>query len=276
MAWNYLYQAAPEGSAFESLDDYCTSIRIVGEGMSGKKGSNPTIPYRDGEFSFPQKFFGAGIIALDVVIRYTDPLGFVVHDNGQAGHVHENLAALKSLLGWGRDELVMLRRTDPHAGLVETRVECLTPIQASGPRIRYVFPLRMVDGSWREQTLQTSTVSSISSFPHNYTIDTGGNFMVGDPKITFTCVADGNAPSLELDDAGDKISVSGAFVSSDVIIVDLGRTRAITLNGSRYGSVSPNRAWWMRLPPDNATLDLNLDADSGTWTCKIEWRNRWL
>jgi len=229
--WYYAYQAAPEGGTFEDLDDYCTSVRIVGEGMAGKKGMNPTIPYRDGEFTFPQKFLGGGILSLDTVLRYTDPLGFVVHDNGESGHVYENLAALKNLLGWGRDELVMLRRNDPHAGPVEARVECLSPIQASGPRIRYVFPMRMVDGMWREQSLNTDTESSISSFPHAYTIATGGNFMIGDPKITFTCVADGNAPSLELDVAGDKISVSGAFVAADVIVVDLGRTRVITLNG---------------------------------------------
>ncbi len=274
--WNYTYQAADEGGSFENLSDYCTSVRIVGEGMSGKRGQNPTIPYRDGEFSYPVKFFAGGIISLDVVLRYTNASGATTHANGAAGHIHQNLASLKNLLGWGRDKLVVLRRNDPDAGLVETRVECLSPIQASGPRMRYIFPLRMVDGVWREQALQSDTQAAIAAFPFAYNIITGGNFRIGDPKITFTCDVAGNAPTLELDVAGDKISIAGAFVANDVIIVDLDRTRTITLNGSRYGSVSPNRAWWMHLPPSTPALGLILGADSGTWTVQVDWHNKWI
>lgn len=276
--WDYAYQAAPDGGAFEDLDDYCTSVRTVGEGMSGKRGQNPTIPYRDGEFSFPAKYLSAGIVSVDCVLSYTNAAGTITHTNGASGHVYENLASLKNLLGWGRDELVVLRRTEPHAGAVEAFVECLSPIQASGPRMRYVFPMRMVDGIWSEQTLQSDTEGPIASgsMPHAYTIATGGNYKIGDAKFTFTCNADGNAPTFALDVAGDQISVAGAFVTNDVIVVDLGRDRAITLNGNRYSSVSPNRGSWMRLPEDTAALGVTLDADSGTWTMKVEWNNKWL
>ena len=65
-------------------------------------------------------------------------------------------------------------------------------------------------------------------------------------------------------------------MTNDVIIVDLARDRVITLNGTRYASVSPNRAWWMRMPADEAALGLNFDADSGTWDMDIDWHNKWL
>lgn len=275
MAWSaYSYQAGPVGGSFTDLLDYCTHVGIV-EMDSPKRGSNPSVPYRDGEFTFPAKFRAAGTIMLDCIISGTNSSGGITHEDGEEGHFYENKANLLRLLG-GNDAIFALRRSTPHMGDMEAICEYMGGVQPSGPQFRYAFILRLLDGLWREQTLQSDEEASISSFPHAYTIATGGNYKVGDAKLTFTCVADGNAPSFELDEAGDKISIAGAFVASDVIIVDLARDRVITKNGARYASVSPNRAWWLRLPPDDATLDVILDADSGTWTMKVEWRNRWL
>jgi len=276
MVWStYAYQAGPVGGSYVDLLDYCDDVRVSSEMDAPKRGFNPSIPYRDGLFTFPQKFRSVGTMMLDCLVSYTNKSGLVTHADGQAGHVHENLQALKRLLG-GNDELVVIRRTAPHMGAVEAVCEYFGGITASGPRMRFVFPMQMMDGTWREQVVSTDTQASIAVFPHAYTIATGGDYPVGDAKFTFTCVADGNAPTVELDVAGDKISVAGAFVAGDVIVVDLARDRVVTLNGVRYGSVSPNRAWWMRLPPDEAALGVTLGADSGTWTLKIDWRNRWL
>ncbi len=276
MVWTaYAYQAGPVGGPYVDLLDYCENVRVSSEMDAPKRGSNPSIPYRDGLFSFPQKFRSAGTMMLDCIVSYTDDNGADTHGDGRAGQVHENLQSLKRLLG-GNDELVVIRRTAPHMGAVEAICENMGGIVAAGPRMRFVFPMQMLDGTWREQSLTSDTEASIAAFPHAYTIATGGDYPIGDAKYTFTCVADGNAPSIELDVAGDKISVAGAFVASDVIVVDLARDRAITLNGARYGSVSPNRGYWMRLPPDTAALGVTLDADSGTWTMLIEYRNRWL
>jgi hypothetical protein len=276
MPWTeFAYQAGPVGGAFTDLLDYCDDVRIPSEMDAPKRGFNPSIPYRDGLFSFPQKYRSTGTFMLDCMVSYTSAAGTVTHADGSAGHVFENLQLLKRLIG-GNDGLVVIRRTTPHMGAVEAVCENFGGVTAAGPRMRYVFPMQMLDGTWREQALQTDTESSISSFPHAYTIATGGDYPIGDAKFTFTCVADGNAPTIALAGNGDKISVAGAFVAADVIVVDLARDRSITLNGARYGSVSPNRAYWMRLPPDDATLDVTLDADSGTWTMLIEWRNRWL
>lgn len=276
MVWtSFGYQAGPVGGAFVNLLDYCDNVRIPSEMDSPKRGNNPSIPYRDGEFTFPAKFRQAGTFMLDCMVSYTDSIGNITHVDGEAGHVIQNLQSLKRLLG-GNDNLVAVRRSMPHIGAVEAVCEYMGGIQAAGPRMRYVFPMKLLDGTWREQALKSDTQASIAVFPHAYTIATGGDHKIGDLKITFTCVADGSAPSLKLSVDGDKISVAGAFVATDVIIVDLSRERAITLNGSRYGSVSPNKAWWMRLPPDEAALGMTLDANSGTWTVQIEWQNRWV
>lgn len=276
MGWDYAYQIGDEGGSFTDIIDYCRTVRLLTEGFSGRRGRNPTIPYRDGEYSFPQKFLNAKPMLLETHLAYTDAAGAITHTNGSEGHVYENLYALKSLLGAGSNNRRYLRREDPHAGSIETLVECLPTIEALDRRYIMTWILRQLDGMWREQALQSDTEASIAAFPHAYTIATGGNYAIADAKITFTCVADGNAPSLALDVAGDTISVAGAFTAADVIVVDLARDRVITLNGDRYGAVSPNRAWYFRMPEDTAALGLTLDADSGTWTVLIEWRNKWL
>jgi len=275
MGWTFAYQAGPESGPFIPLLNYCDNVRIPSETDAPKRGSNFDIPYRDGEYSQSTKYRRAGSFLLDCMVSYTNPSNAITHVDGAPGHVYENLQALKTLLG-GNDQPLFIRRTVPHMGAVETVCEYMGGIRAAGPRMRYVFPMRMLDAAWREQTLQTDTQASIAAFPFVYNIVTGGDFDIADAKITLTCVANGAAPSIEIPATGDKITVAGSFVATDVIVIDLGRTRAFTLNGSTYTSISSNKAWWMRLPSSTAALGMSLDATSGTWTVKIEWRNKWL
>jgi len=275
MSWDYGYQVGPEGGSFTNLSTYCTDVRIPSEFDSPKRGSNVDIPYLDGEFSVGDKYRSAGTYILDCFLAYTNSSGLVTHIDGAAGHVYENLQALKRLIG-GRGQHVMVRRNVPHIGLVEGLSENLGGVKAAGPRMRYAFPMRLLDGVWREQAAQTDGVASISSFPSAFTIDTGGDYPIGDATITFTCVAAGDSPSLECTDTGDKISVTGSFATSDVIVVKLGRNPQYTLNGTRYAPISSNRAYWMRLPEATTGLGMSLDATSGTWSVDIDWRNKWL
>jgi hypothetical protein len=279
MPWTaYNYQVGDEGGAFTNLLDHATVVRILSEGMPGRRGSNPIIPYRDGAYSEPFKFLGAGTILLDVVLRYTNAAGVITHADGAAGHAYENLSALKDLLGWGGRSRRMLRRDVPHQGAVETRIECVAGVESIEQRYRFTFALRMIDGVWRDQALTSDTQASIAfaAMPFAYTIATGGDYEITDPKITLTCVADGAAPSIEQTAVNEKISVAGSFTAADVIVIDLDRDRAITLNGTRYALVTPDRAWWMRLLPDTAALGMELDASSGTWTVLLEYRDKWL
>ena len=75
--------------------DYCTSFRIVTEGMAAREGINFKVPGLHGEQSYPFKMFEGRNVIIDTVLRYTNAAGAVTHANGAAGHVYENLAALK-------------------------------------------------------------------------------------------------------------------------------------------------------------------------------------
>lgn len=274
MAWTaWSYQAGPVGGPYTDLDDYCDNVRIPSEMDAPKRGSNPTIAYKDGEYSDPFKFRGAGTYLLDCMVSYTDAAGATTHTDGAAGHVMENLQSLKRLLG-GNGELVTVRRTAPHMGAVEAVSEYMGGLNSSDFRMRFVFPMRMVEGSWREQTASQDIETGLGT-TGSYTIATGGDTDVGDATFTFTCTADGANPALTITSTGDELSLNGSFVAGDVVVVNL-RDSIFTLNGTSTAVVRKNRAWFMRLPHDQATLGLGWAADSGTWTMQIDFNNRWL
>jgi hypothetical protein len=274
--WDYQYSVGDLGGSFTSLSQYAT-VRTLSEGMGSRRGSNPVIPYRDGEFSDPFKFLDAHTVLLDMNIHYHNGSGIVDHPNGAAGHAHENASAIKNLLGYGSRNRRVLRRVDPNAGNVEALIESLSPMENQEARYKFVAILRLVEGSWRDQAATTDTQSSISAFPHAFTdIDTLGNAEIGDAKFTLTCVSAGTNPSISNDVTGETIFIPGSFSASDEIIIDLATPRSFTLNGSRYAPVNANRGWWIRLPYDTTGVPMTLDADSGTWTLVTEWRNRWL
>ncbi len=272
--WVYDYEAGPSAGPFTNLLDFCDDVLTISEGDAPKRGGNIQIPYRDGEYSDPLKFRNGKVVLLDCMVSYTDLNGLVTHTDGAAGEVYQNLQDLKKLLG-GDGAEVILRVDKPHMGALEAPVEYFGGIEAGGPRMRWIFPMRLLEGAWREQVASSDTEASISSFPHAYTILTGGDTDIGDATITFTCIAAGDNPKLTIDTPGDVLSASGSFSTSDVLIANL-RTSTFTLNGVSTAVFRRNRAWYMRLPNDQAALGLTFDADSGTWTVKIDWNDRWL
>ena len=272
--WVYDYEAGPDGGPFVNLLDYCDEVLSPSEGDAPKRGSNINIPYRDGEYSDPLKFRQGKLVMLDCFVSYSDPAGDVIHGDGAAGHVYENLQSLKKLLG-GDGAEVILRTDKPHLGALEAPVEYLGGIAAAGPRMRWVFPMRLLEGAWREQVASTDTEATITVFPHAYTILTGGDTDIGDATITITCNSAGDNPKLTIDATGDELLASGSFSGTDVLVANL-RTSTFTLNGASTAVFRRNRAWYMRLPNDQAALGLTFDADSGDWDVDIDWNNRWL
>ncbi len=272
--WVYDYEAGPTAGPFTNLLDFCDEVLTASEGDAPKRGGNISIPYRDGVYSDPLKFRDNKIVFLDCMVSYTDAAGLVTHPDGSAGHIYENLQSLKKLLG-GDGAEVTLRVDKPHMGALEAPVEYLGGIEAGGPRMRWIFPMQLLEGAWREQAASTDAENGISSFPHAYTILTGGDTDVGDATITMECTADGDNPKLTIDTPDDELSASGSFSSGDILIANL-RTSTFTLNGLSTAVFRRNRAWYMRFPNDQAALGLTFDADSGIWDVDIDWNNRWL
>ena len=272
--WVYDYEAGPTGGPFTNLLDFCDEVLTISEGDAPKRGGNINIPYRDGEYSDPLKFRQGKIVLLDCMVSYTDLNGLVTHTDGAAGEVYQNLQSLKKLLG-GDGAEVILRVDKPHMGALEAPVEYFGGIEAAGPRMRWIFPMRLLEGAWREQVASTDTEAAITSFPHAYTILTGGDTDIGDATFTLTCNTAGSNPKLTIDTPGDELLASGSFSASDILIANF-RTSTFTLNGLSTAVFRRNRAWYMRLPNDQAALGLTFDADSGDWDVDIDWNNRWL
>lgn len=134
MSWTYQYAAQTV-----SLLDYCTAVTVVDESGGGKVGADLDVAYMDGQ-RWVEKTYGPMIIPLKTILRYTDKNGLVNHTNGAAGHVYENLHALKLL--FEAPGLKYLTRTDPHAGAVRAEFELAGEPVLGEMRHIFIWPLR--------------------------------------------------------------------------------------------------------------------------------------
>lgn len=135
MAYNALgwdYDITADG---ETLLDYCDRVVVVTEGMANREDANFTVPGLEGEITFPNKLWKSGNVMLVTFVKYADVDDLVTHTDGTAGHVYENISALKRILG--KNGLVDLRRNAPDYGQTQMLVELIQgPQELSYPAHR--------------------------------------------------------------------------------------------------------------------------------------------
>jgi len=269
MAWDYNYRADAV-----QLSDYCTSVRILDEASPSKRGSNIVVPYLHGEWSEYNKWFNSVPFGLECALRYTNASGAITHADGAAGHVYENLAALKYLFG-KRTGTVTLTRETPHQGQNRADIEVLDEIHSVGPRHKYLIICRMVHAFWRETPAEQDIETGITT-SRTYTIATGGNAPINDMVITFDINANTTGPRLALVAGDDFVKLTGDLVNTDQVIFDVG-ARTVTLNGSNAADrLAIGTAWWMEFASAKPTLGLTATATAGTdWDVTIDWYNKW-
>lgn len=249
-AWNYDYQVGAV-----NLADYCSAVIVDDEASSGLVGSNVRVPGVDGERR-TSKSFGAKVLPLRTVLRWTNSSGAVTHANGEAGHIKENLSALKRLLGGAN--VVDLNRIDPHAGLVHANVELIgEPVRGESRQV-YIWPLNMVEGSWYEDTLRTQAGTPP-------TVVTLGDRRVDILELEFA--AAGTVTHTAVD---GTVSTVQALAGSFPLIVFTGPNKRVTQGGSPApGRIVPSQQWWMRLDGGVA------NSIASTSAVTFRWRNRW-
>lgn len=260
MVWtDYTYQAAPTGESLVNLSDYCTAVRIVGDGGSGgKQGGNIGVPYLHGARPVHHKYSAESTVALEVVLRYTNPAGAITHTDGAAGHAFENLAALKRIF-YGRQAGVTLRRVAPDHGTVDLECEVLQPVTISQARHVFVFPLNCPKPFWRNTEQNSNpTVSCI----------VGGDAEIDDAEIVF---ATGTGPVLTHTDTGATITIEGAVPAGGVrVYVGEGRAARVTGGADWSAYVAVNKPYWLVL---DAARNNSFTLSTGSAT--IYWRDRW-
>lgn len=260
MPWtDYTWQAGAYGEALVDLDDYCTAIRIVGDGGSGgKRGGNIPVPWLHGARAVGHKFAAESTVGLEVVLRYTNAAGAITHTDGAAGHAFENLAALKRIF-YGRQGLSTLRRIAPDHGTVDLECEVLQPVMISQARHVFLFPLNCPKPYWR--AAEQSSNPAVSCI-------VGGDAEIDDAEVVF---ASGTGPILTHTDSGATIQIEGAVPGGGVrVYVGEGRAARVTGGADHSAYVKVNKPYWLVL---DAARNNSFTLSTGSAT--IYWRDRW-
>lgn len=255
MSWTFDYEATTT-----DLLDYCTAVLITDEAGGGKRGSNLTVGFLDGE-RWEAKNYAPLDIVLKTVLRYTNSSGAVTHTDGAAGHVYENLHNLKLL--FGQPGLKYLTRDAPDYGAVRAEFEMIAaPIQGEQRHV-YYWPLRIPSGSWQSETQSSAGPGAPP------TVNTLGNRRIHDPQIVFAAAgtftytnAAGKVYSITAA-AGPTYPVTLAHSNGEWTATDNGAADA-----APYLTVTQ---------PDVLVLDPNTNSLSMTSTSNvtISWRDRW-
>jgi len=244
-------------------------------GRPGRRGKNRPTPYLDGAYSYTQKFYEPRRLFLRMGVYATDADGQVTHSD-PFEHLYENLDTLFGL--FHSDDLIPLQRTmGDGATIRQLDVEVLrdTTVTGSTPSsYKFVAELQAPRPFWKQLPV-VSTVESGVTGPHAFNIAIGGNAPIGDAKITIDCTSAGSNPSLEIASSGVFVKYASAMSPGDTVVLDLAE-RSFTYNGARAdAAIQRNRAWFLRFPPDVASLGMAFDADSGTYNVTIERYNQW-
>ncbi len=262
-SWQWDYRAGPVGGAQGFFVDYALSTRIVAEFATGRRGKNPVVEYRHGEYPTPRKYVRAANLVLETVLRYTNSTGTVTHTDGAAGHVMENLGHLKRLLGGNQNTLVRLQRDAPDQGIVYIDVELLGEATPSQNRFTFTWPLHAPHPFW------IGAADTANATP-TWTVD--GDAPIGDAVIKFTgTVTDARVTHSA---SGAYIEIAGALPAGGVE-VDIGEGTCTKITGgadySNYLVV--NSPWWMELDPGINTVAVT--QASGTPTVTADWYTQW-
>ena len=246
-------------------------------GRPGKRGDILLTPYNDGGFTEPEKFYNPRRMVARMMIMGTDANGGTAHPDGWFGQLYQNVDDLMDLLN--SKTLHVLERTLADGTTkreLDVEVIDAIPIRSLYADRGYALGVQFIAARplWREMPLITDTENGISSFPHAFTIDVGGNAPVQDIKITIACTAAGINPSLKEDVSGDIVTVVDSLVNTDSVVIDLAN-RSFKKNGTTTNTITRNRGWYLRLAPDQSSLGMTFDATSGTYNLMIERYDKW-
>ena len=237
--------------------EHCTAFRVVTEGMAAREGTLFRVPGLHGEQLHPNRLFEGHNIIIDTVLRYTDGDDVVTHVNGAAGHVYENLSALKGVFGKTIGPITLTRMNpDGVLGGDEFRIflNQIQPVEANGDvDHQFIWTARAVRPFWESTTLDSSSLSTGNFNP-------GGDAPVDDAIITIT----GNG-TIENATTGTRIRTVGA---SGSVVVDCG-ARTVKVGGN-------NRDEWLEVG-DERWLHFEAGVNNAltvTGTSSIQWREK--
>lgn len=231
-----------------SLSTAARNVKVLAYGQGVKRGSNFTIPYRDGEWTH-QKWYGPSDLLLEIYLKSTPS-------------PEENLSTILGLFNQTYGTAT-IAGTHPFAGSVQAEVELLRNPSPSGsnPYV-YRFQLRNPKGNWEAVTATTSTGNS--GTPAAFT--TSGDKPVDDFTVLFATTG----TLTHTDSQGTVSTVTLAAGASTGVTVDMGnRTVQTSTGGNQDAHLTVDQEYWMRLEPGST------QAFTATMNHTVTWKSKW-
>lgn len=229
-----------------TIGTWARNSRILTYLSGARRGRNFTIPYREGEYSDPLKWYSPTDILLEVSFKWQPS-------------VEQNMSGLIETLAPSHSLVTITGRTVFHS-TVRAQVELLGPPSphAQDPTT-YIFQLRNPRGYWEDVTATTSAGDPP-------TISTNGDRPIDD--MVFTFATTGNVSHTDsLGNVSTLTLTTGAAANS---VVDVGnRTVQTATGGNQDNRLTVTQPYWMRWEPGST------QAITSTGLTKVVWRNKW-
>ena len=235
---------------------------IIPEVAAGLRAAQLPIAFRDGAYVSDEHSTDVKVVPMIVDLAGDTPAALYTS--------YHNLMAL---LYGGKKTLAKL---DPQAGELEAEVIVTEETQhgTGSTRQRLEFPTLFTRGYWQDAVFTTEVDNGLTTTGSIGPFTPGGSHRTY-PKFTIECTADGANPAIEEPVTGAKLTVASAFVTGDIIVIDVNDrvNGGVTLNGVRAKNLlNVNRGYWMRLAA-NVAHTLTWTATSGTWDVDTQWKD---
>ena len=233
-----------------TLTDNARNIKVMNYGTVKKRGTNLTIPHRDGEWSSNPKWLAGGNLILEVMLK-TVP------------SPEENLSDIIAAFNQA-DTTSTITGTHEFAGAVRCEVEMLnSPAQSpSNPNV-YRFVLRNPKGSWESVTATSSTGNSGTPAA----ITTSGDTPIDDFTILYPAGA-GYVEHTRSDSVVARATLEAG--ASTGTTVDMGNRTVLTATGGAQDAyLAVTQPYWMRFDAGST------QAITASVNHTITWRSKW-
>lgn len=227
-----------------TIGTWARNARILKYMSGSRRGRNFQIPYRDGEYSDPIKWYTPTDIFLEVSFKWDDP------DSNFSGF----LDAISP-----SHSLVTLGASDTFHGSVQAKVELLgEPNPHAQDPTSYIFQLRNPKGVWEDATATTASGDPPS-------VTTTGDRPIDDMVFHFNTT--GNVAHVDSLGTTSKLTLTAG--ASTGVVVDCG-ARTVK-NGSTFEDayLTVTQPYWMRWEA-NSTQNI-----SSTGLSKVVYRNKY-
>lgn len=268
MKWPYSYEV--DGTDLVDNNGPCKAVVIMDERSADLRGFDRDIAWQEGQYHTANKRRTGVDLPLKLILRDRNSDNTVTHPDGHAGHIQQNLQAVKRLLVPGQH---VLSRHAPDVGDQEIDVERIPGLGRQGDTLEYLAVCHAAFPFWRE----VPAVSFTDSFTGDgsLSVTVAGDVAVSNATITIAAGAQPvTNPRIEIPSTGRFVQYTDTIAAGDSVEIDVRNCTAThSADGIVDRALSRGFADTFVLPRGTYNLDVTSDAGTLDYDVTVEFFN---